>query len=477
MLLLCRASSRKPLFVQLKVGFMSIQFQCVCGQKFSVPDQHAGKKSKCAKCNAIIKIPVLDDFLETQKIPEIPAETKEKTKRSKAPAAVEKEREPTKECPFCAKEISAKAKECEHCGESISVSKRAKARNNTRSILKYQKVSHKTVIMYTLFTLGIYHLFFVHRVFKELKRRRLTSISPMRAVGFFFIPFFNLAWVFIVWHEIGNALEMESQNDKYQDTNFGLIRNWAIGFFINPFTLFLGTPILIIVMAIVFGKTQRVLNQLPDLTEEDLNRQVEPAPSLYATFSFYFACVSLLFGLITGIPAILMGHLAVRDAKRGAPKEKQKAFKSLVLAYGITIGMTLVWVFLESSHLSSADFQERKNQSIIQLQTINTYASLYEANFKKPIQSLEDILKLKEASSKAFTSPLSKLPYVFFPAKNVAPKNYNSWLEKGTILVYEEIPDSKGYRIYLGKNHEVVEMPEAEFQALLKNEIKLYGAQ
>ena len=41
---------------------MPIQFSCTnCGSVFKVPDQYAGKKTKCRKCNALLSIPSADE--------------------------------------------------------------------------------------------------------------------------------------------------------------------------------------------------------------------------------------------------------------------------------------------------------------------------------------------------------------------------------------------------------------------------------
>ena len=50
-----------------------ITFKCSCGQTLKVPEQYAGKKGKCPKCNTVCNIPQLDSPAESPAaIPEKP---------------------------------------------------------------------------------------------------------------------------------------------------------------------------------------------------------------------------------------------------------------------------------------------------------------------------------------------------------------------------------------------------------------------
>ena len=59
---------------------------------------------------------------------------------------------------------------------------------------------------FLVFTLNIYHIFWLYRVFKKLYMYNATETSPGEAVGFLFIPFFNLVWIFIIWSRLGKAI-------------------------------------------------------------------------------------------------------------------------------------------------------------------------------------------------------------------------------------------------------------------------------
>jgi len=59
-----------------------------------------------------------------------------------------------------------------------------------------------------LLSLGIYVLVWLYRRYAEIRRAHpeATNISPGQAVGFQFIPVFNIFWVFYVWYDLARAL-------------------------------------------------------------------------------------------------------------------------------------------------------------------------------------------------------------------------------------------------------------------------------
>ncbi|MFA7186283.1 MAG: tetratricopeptide repeat protein, partial [Victivallales bacterium] len=66
--------------------------------------------------------------------------------------------------------------------------------------------SYVIILFLMLLSCGIYQYFWLYRVFKELYARKTTNLSPGRAVGYMFIPLFNLVWIFIVWKKLGDAI-------------------------------------------------------------------------------------------------------------------------------------------------------------------------------------------------------------------------------------------------------------------------------
>jgi predicted Zn finger-like uncharacterized protein len=76
---------------------MPITFSCpACQTTYKVDDKHAGRTTKCQRCNTAIIIP--DEL-----------------------AAVDQ----YKTCPFCAERVLSEARKCRHCGETIDVALRA----------------------------------------------------------------------------------------------------------------------------------------------------------------------------------------------------------------------------------------------------------------------------------------------------------------------------------------------------------------
>jgi ribosomal protein L40E len=100
----------------------------------------------------------------------------------------------TKKCRFCGEDIPVVATKCRHCGEWLQ---RPPGMPAAQTGIK--NVPPANAAIFTIITLGIYQLFWLYRVFKELHARGSTQTTPGKAVGFLFIPFFNFAWIFIVW--------------------------------------------------------------------------------------------------------------------------------------------------------------------------------------------------------------------------------------------------------------------------------------
>jgi len=67
------------------------------------------------------------------------------------------------------------------------------------------------LIVFGLFML-VYLLFFTYHLWKRIQDGK-TAITPGRAVGFLFIPFFNYAWIFWVW--AGYAKELNKFRERH----------------------------------------------------------------------------------------------------------------------------------------------------------------------------------------------------------------------------------------------------------------------
>lgn len=86
----------------------------------------------------------------------------------------------------------------------------------------------------------------LHRAWKCLSFAGAT-VTPGAAVGFLFIPFFNLYWIFRAYH--GFAREWNHLTAAYEDTRLapkmpeGLFLAFCIGIFLFPLGLFLVFPV------------------------------------------------------------------------------------------------------------------------------------------------------------------------------------------------------------------------------------------
>ena len=121
---------------------------------------------------------------------------------------------------------------------------------------------------FLLLTLNIYHVFWLHRVFKELYERRATQTSPGKAIGFLFIPFFNFVWVFIVWGRLGEAISKAYSQEDMPPPSTGIV--W-----LAPITLFVaivlnlaappaGSFVAIALLSVVLCVAQSQMNRLAE---------------------------------------------------------------------------------------------------------------------------------------------------------------------------------------------------------------------
>lgn len=90
-----------------------IAFSCPgCQASYQVPDEHAGKSTKCRTCGTRIVVP----GRAAQPVAAVPQPVVLQASSAS---------EPLKSCPFCGEPVLAAAKKCKHCGETIDVALRA----------------------------------------------------------------------------------------------------------------------------------------------------------------------------------------------------------------------------------------------------------------------------------------------------------------------------------------------------------------
>lgn len=221
----------------------TISFSCPqCNKQFRVDAIAAGKRARCAACSHQFTVPATNQS-------------------SSGPTTVADGvlSRRTKQCRFCGEQIAIVAKKCRHCGEWLQ---RPEGMSTISAQIKFVAPAHS--VMLTVVTLGIYQPFWLYRVFKELNDRGSTETTPGKAVGFLFIPFYNLVWIFIVWKRFGDAIAREYHAARLSVPSTSAIwlapiGTWfaLAGNFFPPFVL-----IQLILLPTAIGRGQGWMNQL-----------------------------------------------------------------------------------------------------------------------------------------------------------------------------------------------------------------------
>ena len=118
-----------------------------------------------------------------------------------------------------------------------------------------------TCILLYVVTFGIYSLFWLYLVHKENPRRRDVDPTPGKAVGFLFIPFFNLYWLFKVYLSLTdriNLLALHLQGKKQPPVN----KTLAIVFLVCMFIPYIGGLPSMICQIMWWVAAQGALNEL-----------------------------------------------------------------------------------------------------------------------------------------------------------------------------------------------------------------------
>lgn len=77
-----------------------------------------------------------------------------------------------------------------------------------RSVPAGRTIHPLAIPVLIILSLGIYMLVWLYRRYAEVRRAypEATNISPGQAVGFLFIPVFNIFWSFYIWYDLARAL-------------------------------------------------------------------------------------------------------------------------------------------------------------------------------------------------------------------------------------------------------------------------------
>ncbi|MCZ7363010.1 MAG: zinc-ribbon domain-containing protein [Candidatus Methanoperedens sp.] len=115
-------------------------------------------------------------------------------------------------CPKCGKELEKDASFCGYCGykfvkeddESVSGKTIDQIEQQTQSQFSFKQPIRNLVIL-SVFTFGLYEIYWFYRNWKQIKIHKNLDISPgMRTLGLLFIPIYNFLLIFEQFKDIMN---------------------------------------------------------------------------------------------------------------------------------------------------------------------------------------------------------------------------------------------------------------------------------
>jgi hypothetical protein len=114
------------------------------------------------------------------------------------------------------------------------------------------------VVLLHIFTLGIFSFFYWNLMHGKLPKNRPNDPSAGKAIGFCFIPFFNIYWIFFTYLRLVDRIDEQRQMRGLAPNGKGLIITGLISIFIPYIGFFLG----LVIWPIAWGSLQASVNEI-----------------------------------------------------------------------------------------------------------------------------------------------------------------------------------------------------------------------
>jgi hypothetical protein len=176
-------------------------------------------------------------------------------------------------CQSCGAVIKREAEICVHCGVRVGRPRGASLSFDREELrrqgLRFRAYPVWLMALLSFFTFGIYAMYWLNHWHGLMPKRRADDPSTGRAIGFLFIPLYNLYWFFESLLRLCTRLDEELADAGLPDrVPKGLVLTFCI-LYLVPYLNLLVSPIL---GAIVTGNLQSLVNRLACFDEQQYAR-------------------------------------------------------------------------------------------------------------------------------------------------------------------------------------------------------------